>query len=361
MERPLLSVIVPVYNRQTYLAECLESIVGQTYSHLEIICIDDGSQDYSPNILKHFAAWDDRIRIISQENRGIAATRNVGLAAVSGEWLTWVDSDDWLEPDTYEKAMAVADSSVDMVCFSAVIEGDVESELKENLHRRTGLRRSGVVEMNSAVASELDGYVWNKLIRRNLITTHDITFPVGRIFEDITFLCCSYPWMRRCYFLPERLYHYRQHEASILGGVRRLDPKAVDHLHVVRFLAAYYRKHSIGGEWEDFLYRQYYIHYKYAIGSAPPHLWEEIGRIGEEIAEEWGIEDTDYVPCCPFLQRPRQARWLSVFRSFTDNSVSFGVGKYHLVSVVYHRRRKDVYVMGKRLFSLIHQALHPFS
>ena len=91
---PLISVIVPVYKVEKYLDRCLGSICGQTYKHLEIICVDDGPPDHSTKILENFSAQDPRIRIIQQSNQGLAAARNAALSAAKGEWVTFVDSDD---------------------------------------------------------------------------------------------------------------------------------------------------------------------------------------------------------------------------------------------------------------------------
>ena len=102
MKEPKISVIVPVYKVEPYLRKCLDSIVNQTYRNLEIILVDDGSPDNCGAICDEYAAGDGRIRVIHQENGGVSSARNAGLSAVTGEWVGWVDSDDWIEPDMYE-------------------------------------------------------------------------------------------------------------------------------------------------------------------------------------------------------------------------------------------------------------------
>ena len=116
-QAPLISVIVPVYNTEKYLRKCLDSICGQTYRNLEIICVNDGSPDNSATILEEYAARDERIKVLTQANAGLAAARNAGLAFASGEWVTGVDSDDYLELDAYEYAINAATPDVDIVCF----------------------------------------------------------------------------------------------------------------------------------------------------------------------------------------------------------------------------------------------------
>ena len=102
MSSPKISIIVPIYRVEPYLPRCLDSIVGQTYRHLEIILIDDGSPDGCGAICDDYAARDGRIRVIHQPNQGVSAARNAGLDAATGEWIGWVDGDDWIELDMYE-------------------------------------------------------------------------------------------------------------------------------------------------------------------------------------------------------------------------------------------------------------------
>ncbi len=98
-----ISIIMPVYNSGRYIGKTLESIISQTYQCFEIICVDDGSTDRSPELLGRFASVDKRIKIITQKKEGTAKARNVGLYLATGDWITFVDSDDWLEPEMYEK------------------------------------------------------------------------------------------------------------------------------------------------------------------------------------------------------------------------------------------------------------------
>ena len=101
MSEPKISVIVPVYKVEPYLRKCLDSIAGQTYQNLEIILVDDGSPDSCGSICDEYAVQDKRVRVIHKENGGVSSARNAGLAAATGDWIGWVDSDDWIEPDLY--------------------------------------------------------------------------------------------------------------------------------------------------------------------------------------------------------------------------------------------------------------------
>ena len=103
---PLLSVIVPVYNVEAYLSECLDSILQQTYPHLDIILIDDGSTDNSGVICDQYKEIDNRVRVIHKFNGGLSSARNVGMEVIKGDYVTFLDSDDWLEPNAYQQLMS---------------------------------------------------------------------------------------------------------------------------------------------------------------------------------------------------------------------------------------------------------------
>ena len=180
-QRPLLSVIVPVYRVEQYLHKCLDSLVDQTYRNLEIILVDDGSPDTCGAICDAYAARDERIRVIHQENRGLSGARNTGLDHARGEFVAFVDSDDYLEKDMYAQLMAAAvGESADIVI------GDFYMILETGISRRysrmsvdTPLRQVQVM----VLADRIQSYLWNKLYRRSLFD--GIRFERIRGFEDL--------------------------------------------------------------------------------------------------------------------------------------------------------------------------------
>ena len=103
MKNPLITVIVPVCNVAKYLRRCLDSVISQTYQNLEIICVDDGSTDHSSEICEQYALKDERVKVFHQENQGVSAARNKGLDMVAGEYITFVDSDDYIQSDMLER------------------------------------------------------------------------------------------------------------------------------------------------------------------------------------------------------------------------------------------------------------------
>ena len=117
MNPPQISVIIPVFNVEKFLPQCLDSVTEQNFADIEIICIDDGSTDKSPEILSRYADRDPRIRIISRTNGGLSAARNAGLKIARGKYIFFIDSDDWIEPNTLEKLFATAESTgADLTC-----------------------------------------------------------------------------------------------------------------------------------------------------------------------------------------------------------------------------------------------------
>ena len=181
----LISVIVPVYKVEPYLNRCVDSILGQTYQNLEVILVNDGSKDGSGSICDAYAQKDSRIRVIHKENGGLSSARNAGMDAATGEYITFVDSDDWLEADGYEHLMDLMERyQVKLVCGGNY---DVDGE--------TGERTLGVCPAKEEVvtAEEFVGrmFLWqgcdssvcDKLFHRDLFAS--FRFPVGKVSEDV--------------------------------------------------------------------------------------------------------------------------------------------------------------------------------
>ena len=106
-----VSIIIPVYNVEKYLPKCLESVLGQTYADLEIICVDDGTPDRSAAVILSYAEKDRRINLISQENQGLSGARNTGIGSATGKYIIFLDGDDWIEPETVETAVGMAEKN----------------------------------------------------------------------------------------------------------------------------------------------------------------------------------------------------------------------------------------------------------
>lgn len=224
MVNPLISVIVPVYKTEAYLPKCLDSICGQTYRNLEIICVDDESPDRSGEILERYARQDSRIKVIHRKNGGLCAARNSGLAVATGEWVAGVDSDDFLEPDIYEKAVEKLSDQVDILIFGTqfVYEPNVPRDEEREAYFK--LPGDGLLRKGDDRIGRVNVCFWNKLWRRSLIEKHGVTFPEGLIREDEYFFRCLAPFVQGIYILPDIGYNYCQRDGSIMhSGKTRLD------------------------------------------------------------------------------------------------------------------------------------------
>lgn len=225
-EKPLVSVIVAVYNIEDYLPRCLDSVCGQTYKHLEIILVDDGSTDTSGAVCEHYALHDARVMVIHKENGGLSDARNAGLSAAKGDYIGFVDGDDWIEPQMYE----------------AMVTGCVENNAQIAVCRYKQITKRGIIDAstdhsvlltrNEALEIYVCGHdnyliynsVWSKLFAREVIA--GMEFPVGKKSEDIMFTTKAFCKMNRCFYLDQAYYNYvMDREGSIMNqgaGERRL-------------------------------------------------------------------------------------------------------------------------------------------
>ena len=215
---PLISVIVPVYNVEKYLARCIDSIIAQTYKNLEIILVDDGSADTSGAICDEYAHTDSRIRVFHKENGGLSDARNFGIAESHGEYLGFVDSDDYIATDMYELLYSlVCEYNVSMAaCDVCDVDDGKEPHL---ISKGDGILCVGREE---AMRIVLDGrinyaYAWNKLYKRELFDT--IRYPVGKYIEDFFVILPLIEKAGNVAFCPEQKYYYVHRENSIMTSV----------------------------------------------------------------------------------------------------------------------------------------------
>lgn len=226
-QNALISIVIPIYNAERFLPKCLDSILDQTYTNLEVICVNDSSPDNSLEVLNKYAEKDSRIRVVDKENEGVSAARNVGLSMVSGEYVMFVDADDWIDPETCQCAVdAMTEYQVDVVLWSYVSEnhgnqsfkklfnGDMvfEEEIcKQRLHRRF----VGIVDDELAHPELADALcpVWGKLYKREVIQKSGARFvdlsEIGT-YEDGLFNLEVFGEVKKVVYLDRYFYHYRR-------------------------------------------------------------------------------------------------------------------------------------------------------
>ena len=219
MSEILISVIVPVYKVEPYIRKCVDSVISQTYQRIEVILVDDGSPDNSGAICDEYARADSRITVIHTKNEGVYCARNKALDVATGDYLMFVDSDDWVEPDFCETALKLAlENNVQMVAFmfNNVFE-DRDHSITEK--RPSTFQKTGYMEASEAVRhlilrdSPIASYLCNKLFKRSLFD--DFRFPEGQVLQDQAITYLMVLRAGRIYVSDAVLYNYLQHSGSI--------------------------------------------------------------------------------------------------------------------------------------------------
>lgn len=204
---PKVSIIVPIYNVESYIQRCIESLRSQTLLDIEIILVDSGSTDNSGKICDEYAAQDARIKVIHKQNEGVSCARNDGIAAATAPYIMFVDSDDWMAPDFCERPYHAAvshDASLVIFRIFSVKNGRIRKSKKEI--------PTGVVDAETAV--KYGGVVvWNKLYKRELFAK--IRYPKGRVYEDLAVTHKLVFAADRIVILPDFLYYWVYRKGSI--------------------------------------------------------------------------------------------------------------------------------------------------
>lgn len=228
-----ISVIIPVYNVEEYLNECLESIINQTYCNLDIICVNDGSTDNSLNILRHFESLDNRIKVIDQTNQGVSSARNRGMEIATGQYISFVDPDDFLAPDTYEIAMNKIKDNVDILVY-----GYSAFPNPTGWFITSGKSKDMIYNNDSVNAyfgcGSICTIVWNKLYRTDLLKQYNLTFNKNlKMAEDLCFNMNTFVYATKIQFINDQLYNYRLRSGS-LTDVYICQKKANNHIIAIK-------------------------------------------------------------------------------------------------------------------------------
>ena len=222
---PLISVIVPIYNVEKYLDRCVDSIINQTYKSLEIILVDDGSPDNCPQMCDDYAKKDSKIKVVHKENGGLSDARNVGMKVATGEYVSFIDSDDYISLDFYETLLqTMIDNDSDIVECSVVkfYENEKFDEYSDDLK----VTNYETVDALDGLISEnpFKQHVWNKLYKSSVAL--DIPYAVGKLNEDEFWTYQIFGKAKKVTRINKTMYYYFQRGSSIMGNgynIRRLD------------------------------------------------------------------------------------------------------------------------------------------
>lgn len=221
----LISVIVPIYNVEKYLDRCVDSIINQTYKNLEIILVDDGSPDNCPKMCDDYAKIDNRIKVVHKENGGLSDARNVGMEVATGEYVSFIDSDDYISLDFYETLLqTMIDNDSDIVECSVVkfYENEKFDEYSDDLKVTNYDTLDGLEGLINE--NPFKQHVWNKLYKSNIVL--DIPYAVGKLNEDEFWTYQIFGKAKKVTRINKTMYYYFQRGSSIMGNgynIRRLD------------------------------------------------------------------------------------------------------------------------------------------
>lgn len=221
MTTPLISVIVPVYQVEEYLERCVKSILSQTYKNLEVILVDDGSPDQCPAICDACAEKDVRVKVLHQENKGLSGARNAGIDAASGEYLAFVDSDDYVSPHFIEELYQLLQDTGCAIgqCRFSYVKGD--GLVEEGDSAFCIYRGESLMEQLYGPEEKATCFVvaWNKLYRAELFKETGIRYPEGRIHEDEAITYRLFHEAKKLAFLDRALYGYYTENGDSITSV----------------------------------------------------------------------------------------------------------------------------------------------
>ena len=235
---PKVSVIVPVYNVEKYITRCLTSLVNQTIDDLEIILVNDGSTDNSEQIIRQFKKDYKNIIYVKKENGGLSSARNFGLIYATGEYVAFLDSDDYVDRSIYQKMY-----EKEKATNSDYVECDFIWKYPDHEKIDVGFRYKDKKEMFEKARV----VAWNKLIKREIIINNKLEFPVGLYYEDVEFFYKLLPYINNFSFVEEPLIYYVQRGNSI---VNKQDARTKQIFKVLDNVINYYKKIGLYNEYE---------------------------------------------------------------------------------------------------------------
>jgi len=303
----MLSIIIPVYNVENFLRDCLNSVTTQSVTDFEIICINDGSTDSSLSVLNNYSLIDNRIKIINQENKGLSAARNAGIRAAKGEYVFFLDSDDWLEPDAL-KILVENQSGEDIICFNGrrYFENGTEEYPDKGIEENnlTGweyYNKYALVSRNfHFVCAVL------RIYRREFLLRNSLFFTEGIYHEDNLFTPIACYYAKSVKIIPNTLYVYRIREGSITQTSNK--KRIYDIVEVANSLASFFiPKTNLK---KDVIFRE--IAGEYFKGFMPDEI-KKYGKNDKELVERIQWESFKVVSTYP---RHKRIFWLLKINPF---------------------------------------------
>jgi glycosyltransferase involved in cell wall biosynthesis len=257
--KPLVSIIVPVFNAERYLKNCLDSLIAQTLNEIEILCINDGSTDNSLEILSDYSKKDSRIRIFNQKNAGPGMARNTALDNAKGEYIYFLDSDDYITSDYLQGLYDIAKETGSAIVVNPVIilsYPNMQKQLPEISYKEK------TYCITPEILPKITGkvYLWNRLFRIDLLKLNDIKFPNIIIAEDLYFYYCLMPFVKQISISQTGIYYYRQSPSQATRTF--VKTTANFFINTFKLIKQYYRENNLENKWQVPVYCLFYqLHY----------------------------------------------------------------------------------------------------
>lgn len=246
----MISVIVPIYNTEKYLDRCIQSILSQTYTDFELLLIDDGSTDNSGTICDQYAAKDSRIRVFHKANGGVSSARNLGLDNACGEWITFVDADDWLDLGLYHTVFN-SNYNADIIFISNIehLEDGTVVKYQANVtysNTRSDIENTILYLKKNLADYPFYGFTWNKIFKSSIINKNKIRFLENfALYEDELFTNEYCKYIYSIIVLSDTLYHYRRSSSGLTNQERKADDLLVLTKKIIENSRNYYLKDLI--------------------------------------------------------------------------------------------------------------------
>lgn len=293
-KNPKISVIVPVYKCEKDLSKCLDSLILQMYDNLEIICVNDGSPDNSQQILDEYALKDKRIKLLAQENRGQSSARNFGLANATGDYVSFIDSDDWVSLCLYKKFVDIInelEETIDIYTFNGAHYyekpdmriTDVRTFFDINKWRRRSEKNIfKFADCTSPFSGNMS--ICNKIYRRNFLLDNKCKFEENIIFEDQLFYYTTFICADNIYLNSDIQYYYRQSEHSTMHSLK---DNVMDIFTVINSIRNLLIEHDLYDRNKYALLQHKFKQYSYLLFVAAENIREEFYNKGkEDLAQE---------------------------------------------------------------------------
>lgn len=350
-QRPLISIVVPVYNAETYLVEALDSLLVQTQQNIEILCVNDGSKDHSLEILQNYAYKDKRIKVFDQQNSGPAKARNTGLDNASGVYLMFCDADDWYEPNMCQEMLSslILHKTDFVMCDCNIIEQTPEH------HRDTGcinyhyLNMKGFISLNQYNKQAISVTLWNKIFNTETIKKYTFNFPSGYEMDDDAFIFQYLAISNTVYGLDKKLYNYRLLGNSIMGKLysKQTLYRVYDVIKIFAFCIVSFKRNNLFNDKKWFLrIIQSKVNWALSLLSYQGK-YEFLKQLRENVLHFYDKKDLKEFPLLLLCSKKKYAKALELLTQ-TKKVKIFGI-------TVFKKKKSQLktkyYVLGIKIFS----------